>query len=283
MKTAEMYQTLMSVLRPIYQESEARSIALLVLGKRFGLSQTDVYLDKDSDFSGNDNENLQNICQRLSQGEPVQYVLGTADFGGLSFVVNRDVLIPRPETLTLVQASLIQLNGTEQPHILDVGTGSGCIAIALQYYLNNKACVTAWDISEAAWRVARENAERIGTDVRFVHADVLQCCDNASEERYHLIVSNPPYVRELEKTEMHCNVLEYEPHTALFVSDEDPLLFYRALASLGKNSLLPGGSIVCEMNENLPDETEKLFIDFGYKCMKTTDEMGKNRIIIATL
>ena len=283
MKTTALYQTLMATLRPVYDETEARSIALLVLEKCFGIRQTDVYMDKDTAFPTNKVTDFQNICSRLSHGEPVQHIIGTADFGGISFMVNADVLIPRPETLTVIEQAMPLIEKVEHPRILDVGTGSGCLAVTIQHRLRNKADVTAWDISAGALQVARKNAENNGVTVRFLQVDVLEACKNSQSERYHVILSNPPYIRQSEKTAMHRNVLDFEPHLALFVSDEQPLVFYHALAMLGKNSLVRGGSIVCEINEFLHDETADLFRNYGYHCRKILDEMGKNRVIVATL
>lgn len=278
-----MFRQIVDTLIPTVEEREARALAFVVLEDAFGLSRTDIYLGKDTAFSEDDTIRLEKILRRLEQGEPVQYVIGTAQFCDLTFRVTPDTLIPRPETEELVGwvASLLP---SEAPcSVLDVGTGTGCIAISLAKQFP-RAQVTAWDISEEALAVARQNAETNGVTVDFCRTDVLEVVnESAARENSHdvlYIVSNPPYICERERAEMETHVLDYEPASALFVPDSDPLLFYRALARLGQQ--LHAAAVLVEINQAYGQETVEMFQSSGYSNVELRrDIYGKDRMIKA--
>lgn len=278
-----MFRQIVDTLVPKVEEREARALAFVVLEDAFGLSRTDIYLGKDTAFSEDDTIRLEKILRRLEQGEPVQYVIGTAQFCNLTFRVTPDTLIPRPETEELVGwvASLLP---SEAPcSVLDVGTGTGCIAISLAKQFP-RAQVTAWDISEGALAVARQNAETNGVTVDFCRTDVLEVVnESAARENSHdvlYIVSNPPYICERERAEMETHVLDYEPASALFVPDADPLLFYRALARLGQQ--LHAAAVLVEINQAYGQETVEMFQSSGYSNVELRrDIYGKDRMIKA--
>lgn len=278
-----MFRQIVDTLIPTVEEREARALAFVVLEDAFGLSRTDIYLGKDTAFSEDDTIRLEKILRRLEQGEPVQYVIGTAQFCNLTFRVTPDTLIPRPETEELVGwvASLLP---SEAPcSVLDVGTGTGCIAISLAKQFP-RAQVTAWDISEGALAVARQNAETNGVTVDFCRTDVLEVVnESAARENSHdvlYIVSNPPYICERERAEMETHVLDYEPASALFVPDADPLLFYRALARLGQQ--LHAAAVLVEINQAYGQETVEMFQSSGYSNVELRrDIYGKDRMIKA--
>lgn len=278
-----MFRQIVDTLVPKVEEREARALAFVVLEDAFGLSHTDIYLGKDTAFSEDDTIRLEKILRRLEQGEPVQYVIGTAQFCNLTFRVTPDTLIPRPETEELVGwvASLLPF---EAPcSVLDVGTGTGCIAISLAKQFP-RAQVTAWDISEGALVVARQNAQANGVTVDFCQKDVLEVVNESaasapsSDALY--IVSNPPYICERERAEMEAHVLDYEPASALFVPDADPLLFYRALARLGQQ--LNAAAVLMEINQAYGQETVEMFQSSGYSNVELRrDIYGKDRMIKA--
>lgn len=278
-----MFRQIVDTLVPKVGEREARALAFVVLEDAFGLSRTDIYLGKDTAFSEEDTIRLEKILRRLEQGEPVQYAIGTAQFCDLTFRVTPDTLIPRPETEELVGwvASLLP---SEAPcSVLDVGTGTGCIAISLAKQFP-RAQVTAWDISEGALAVARQNAQANGVTVDFRRTDVLEVVnESAASTPTHAplyIVSNPPYICERERAEMETHVLDYEPASALFVPDADPLLFYRALARLGQQ--LHAAAVLVEINQAYGQETVRMFQSSGYSNVELRrDIYGKDRMIKA--
>jgi release factor glutamine methyltransferase len=215
----------------------------------------------------------------LKQHKPIQYVLGKADFYGLKFKVNENVLIPRPETEELV-ALIINENKAANLSILDIGTGSGCIAISLAKHIVGSK-VSAIDISEKALEIAKQNAKFNQVEIEFIQQDILNPAEHF--QQFDIIVSNPPYVRDLEKQEMTSNVLDFEPHLALFVSDENPLVFYNAIADFAKTHLTPSGKLYFEINEYLGEETKKLLTDKGFKNVELIKDLnGKNRILRAS-
>ena len=243
------YQELWRRLAHVYDEGEAKAIARMVYEVRFNLTLSDLFIGKDTQLSANDQAELAEITQRLEQQEPVQYVLGQADFCGRTFLVNQHVLIPRPETEELCRWIISEFRDESLEFrdcsILDIGTGSGCIAITLAADLP-KAEVTAWDISGEALQVARENAKRLHFNVIFELADALST--PLDHERWDVIVSNPPYICNKERARIEANVLDHEPHTALFVPDDSPLLFYSAIAQYGLTALKTGGRLYFEIN-----------------------------------
>ena len=291
------YEELWHRLTHIYDAGEAKAIVRWVLDVRFGLSWTDILCGKVTELSAHDQTELEKIMQRLEKGEPVQYVIGVADFFGRQFHVELGVLIPRPETEELCRWILASdkhgLTRTvrEIPHqsdanILDIGTGSGCIAITLALELPD-AQVTAWDISDDALRIASENAKQLGADVVFVKQDVLNISLTSHlsplTSHYDLIVSNPPYICEKEKSAMEYNVLEHEPHLALFVPDDDPLLFYRAIAQYAAETLKAQGSLFFEVNPLYADDLAQMLRKMSYHdILIRQDQFGKPRFLKAT-
>ena len=277
------YQELWRRLAQVYDEGEAKAIARMVYEVRFNLTLSDLFIGKDTQLSANDQAELAEITQRLEQQEPVQYVLGQADFCGRTFLVNQHVLIPRPETEELCRWIISEFRDESLEFrdcsILDIGTGSGCIAITLAADLP-KAEVTAWDISGEALQVARENAKRLHFNVIFELADALNT--PLDHERWDVIVSNPPYICNKERARIEANVLDHEPHTALFVPDDSPLLFYSAIAQYGLTALKTGGRLYFEINPLYAQELAELLSMMSYHDIEIkNDTYGKQRMIRA--
>ena len=259
----------------VYPQREARALYMLVMEVAFGLHSTQVLLGKDKELSEDKQTLLQNIIGRLTRKEPVQYILGQADFCGHTFHVEPGVLIPRPETQELVH--LINLQHPNPCSILDIGTGSGCIAISLA--LNGHE-VTAFDVSPDALCIAKKNARALSVSVDFIEENILQPSYNT--QQWDVIVSNPPYVCQKEAKQMDSNVLDYEPHLALFVPDDDPLLFYRAIAQYACQHLKPRGRLYFEINQAYPTETTNLLTQMGFYQINThLDMFDKPRFISA--
>ena len=243
-----------------------------------GFDPLDIYLGKDMILSECKERELENIIFRLQKNEPIQYIRGFAEFGGRKFKVAPGVLIPRPETAELVDWVVNENPGAH--HLLDIGTGSGCIAISLDKKLPD-VDVEAWDISEEALAIARKNNEDLEAGVRFLQRDVLSD-DWEKVPSFDVIVSNPPYVTETEKNEMDANVLDWEPGLALFVPDEDPLRFYNRIACLGSDLLLPGGKLYFEINQAYGRETAHILEMNQYCDVRVIkDIFGKDRIVTA--
>lgn len=221
---------------------------------------------------------LESALERLSNGEPLQYVIGSTPFCGLTFRVDSRVLIPRPETAELVE--WVAQDAAQTGSLLDVGTGSGCIAVSLAHRLPGWM-VQGWDISDGALELARENSRLNGTQVEFCKVDILTADPDC---RFDVIVSNPPYVMESEKSQMEDTVLEFEPHLALFVSDSDPLLFYKAIAAFGHRTLNTGGRLYFEINPLLVEEMKEMLMGAGYRDVEVRNDIfGKPRMIKAIL
>lgn len=255
-------------------------MAKCILTDIFGLSAIDLYVGKDMNFSSEMMERLGDILFRLKSYEPLQYIIGETSFCGLTFEVSPDVLIPRPET-----AELIDWIATDDNRcgirILDIGTGSGCIPVSLSVRMNSSE-VYAWDISEKALAVAKRNAERNNVNVDFRCVDVLG--DNIPPVKVDVIVSNPPYITCSEKKDMEKNVLDWEPQLALFVPDNDPLLFYRRIAQLGLDLLDKPGKIYFEINQAYGKETVDMLTSLGYTNIELRKDMSSNdRMIKAEL
>ena len=290
------YQQFWRSLAQTYDEGEAKAIARMVYEVRFGLTLPDLLLGKDTQLSADQQEELQEIVRRLQKQEPVQYILGQAEFCGRTFHVAPGVLIPRPETEELCRWIVKEAKdktapqpspkerepAVRKPSILDIGTGSGCIAITLAAELP-EAQVTAWDISEQALVIARDNARQQNVNVRFEQVDILHYQNTSpSPSSLSLIVSNPPYILNKERARMENNVLGYEPHLALFVPDDDPLLFYRAIATFGQKALKPGGSLYFEINPLCAAELQDLLRMMSYHDIETRcDEYGNQRMMKA--
>lgn len=269
------YRELWRTLEPLYGNGEARAITDYVLDVCFGLSKADILCGAVEEMTAEKTAELNKIFGRLMEGEPVQYVLGRAEFCGRWFSVRPGVLIPRPETEELCAWITADSKVSASPKVLDIGTGSGCIAITLQLDMPESK-VTAWDISADALDVAHENAKQLGANVNFVKQDAL----NAKPEgEWDVIVSNPPYICEKEKKDMAVNVLEHEPHTALFVPDADPLLFYRAITRLAVQTLSKGGRLYFEINPIYADDTCHMMRAEGMSAVELRSDMyGKQRM-----
>ena len=279
MQAKILIQTLREACLAHYDEREAEQIAYLTAAHLVGLGDHTAPLRADLQRDWPlDEELLRSTAERLRAGEPMQYILGQTDFYGRLFAVDSRVLIPRPETEELVD----RIRRTERSarRLLDVGTGSGCIAISLALELPT-AQVSAVDISLDALSVARHNAEQLGATVDFRQADALQGLEEAfCGEQFDVIVSNPPYVPDSDRATMHCNVLEHEPELALFVPDEDPLRFYRAIAQAGATLLRPGGALYFEIYHALSDEMRLLVESLGYEEVRIiTDLYNKPRML----
>lgn len=269
------YRELWRTLEPLYGNGEARAVTDYVLDVYFGLSKADIMCGAVEEMTAEKTAELNKIFGRLMKGEPVQYVLGSAEFCGRWFNVRPGVLIPRPETEELCAWITADSKASASPKVLDIGTGSGCIAITLQLDMPESK-VTAWDISADALDVARENAKQLGANVNFVKQDAL----NAKPEgEWDVIVSNPPYICEKEKKDMAVNVLEHEPHTALFVPDADPLLFYRAITRLAVQTFSKGGRLYFEINPIYADDTCRMMQAEGMTAVELRSDMyGKQRM-----
>ena len=258
-----------------YEDGEARAIARILIEELFGLSYTDIVCGATDQLSADDTLRLDTAVRRIEQGEPLQHVLGYADFCGNHFGVNASVLIPRPETERLVDEGERLMNGASNAapsapkRILDIGTGSGCIAISLKLRLG-EAYVEAWDISEEALRTAESNAKALKAEVAFCKRDALRAEESVAP--WDLIVSNPPYICDSERADMDDNVLLHEPHTALFVPDDDPLRFYRAIARYALRSLNNGGSLLFECNTRYAEATGKMMREMGFEDVTVNDD-----------
>lgn len=278
------YETLWQRLTDIYETGEAKAIVRLVLEVRFGLTMTDILCGKIEKLTAEELKDLHHIIQRLETGEPVQYVLGEAEFGGRTFHVEPGVLIPRPETYELCQWIMDDGKGIREDgrntSILDIGTGSGCIACTLAAEMPD-AEVTAWDISDEALRIATENAKRTNVHVSFKKVDVLNTpllYKKGMGMGFDIIVSNPPYICNKEREAMERNVLEHEPALALFVPDDDPLLFYRTIARYAAKVLKPDGALYFEINPIYVNEMQQMLSDEGYSHTEIrNDQFGKQR------
>ena len=322
------YQQLWQSLTPLYDAGEAQAIVRTVLDVKYGMTLTDIICGKVNEISADEERKLEEIIIRLQKGEPVQYVLGEADFAGRTFHVEPGVLIPRPETAELcqwIEKDMIEksiVSSEDSPEdssgnspqatddaklILDICTGSGCIAITLGLNIPNSE-VTGWDISEDALRIAQGNVEMMKAgNVRIEHQDALALpkaaeTDNEkmkgnddkevmkpkgeaktpSTQKWDLIVSNPPYICEKEKADMEKNVLEHEPSLALFVPDENPLKFYRAIAEYASSALKSGGALYFEINPIYEKETREMLLKLDFKDIETKeDAFGKKRMMRA--
>ena len=262
-----------------YPTGEAVAFTRIIATEILGISQTAYLLKDDVTLNAEQEALLYNAIERLKKHEPIQYILGYSHFCGLKFKVTPATLIPRPETSELVEWIAADNKG-KTVDILDIGTGSGCIAVSLALMLP-MSNVTAWDISPEALAVAAENSRSNGTEVTFEQVDIL--AHEPQDEQFDIIVSNPPYIKEIEKENMEHNVLDWEPHTALFVPDSDPLLFYRAITNNGLTLLKPGGTLYFEINRAHGAETAEMLANFGYKDIELRKDISNNdRMIKAT-
>lgn len=271
------YQQLWKRLTPLYEPGEAKAIVRTLMEERFSLTFPDLLCQGTENLTKDERLQLSAMMERLCGGEPVQYVTGEAPFMGRAFHVEHGVLIPRPETETLCQWVEERCTG-KRPRILDIGCGSGCIAVTLALLIPD-AEVTALDISEKAIEVTRRNADSLGARLTLLHRDIL-APQIPGDAHYDIIVSNPPYIRQCEAGAMHRNVLEHEPPEALFVPDNDPLRFYKAIARHARHTLLPGGQLFFECNPEWLDATADMLHNEGFHDIETRDDpFGKPRFI----
>ena len=298
-------------LSSLYDEKEIESFFYLILENFHQIKRIDLALNPQMEMNDKQLLHWESILSDLKKQKPIQYILGETEFYGLPFLVNENTLIPRPETEELVELIIKQNSKSEIPpepkvngaklnsklKILDIGTGSGCIAISLVKNISNVE-VYAIDISEEALETAKKNAQINQVEIHFIQADILKINNLEQlptsnpklethnpklETQFDIIVSNPPYVRNIEKQEINPNVLEYEPHLALFVEDDDALLFYRKIAQLALKSLSPNGRLYFEINQYLGKETVELIESFGFKnVVLHKDIYGNDRMIEGT-
>ena len=278
-------------LLPLFPETEVESFFYLLTDGYLEKTRIQLALDPDFELNSTQLQQFEKALQRLLQQEPIQYILGDTEFFGYPFQVNQHTLIPRPETEELVAWIIEDVKNKNQENshhkplnstitILDIGTGSGCIPISLAKELP-QAKVSSIDVSGEALQIARKNSTLNNIEVNFIQQDILKA-ENLPE-KYDVIVSNPPYVRELEKEQMHQNVLDFEPELALFVENDDPLIFYRKIAQLAKNALTENGKLYFEINEYLPEEMVSLLEEIGYQNIELKkDIFGKFRMCKAS-
>ena len=284
-----------SELEKIYGSDEANALIMILLEHHFNIDRIKIAMEPELRLSESEMLTLHFAVKELLKNKPIQYIIGETEFCGMRFLVNENVLIPRPETEEMVQmivsrrdkACLVRtgrdVKTDGRPSILDIGTGSGCIAISLAKLLKDSV-VTAVDVSEKALEVAKKNADANNVDVRFVLDDILNPQNpELIENQYDIIVSNPPYVCESEKSEMRANVLDYEPSSALFVSDNDPLIFYRKILEFAQKALKPDGEVWFEINEKFGAEMKDLCDIMGFKNVETIkDFRERDRFLRAT-
>lgn len=267
-------------LSPLYPQGEREALIRIIATDLLKISSTAFYLKEEINLDTTRQAILGNAIERLKKAEPIQYILGETEFCDLTFTVNPSVLIPRPETGELVRW-IVGENSNKETKILDIGTGSGCIAITLAKMLP-QASVTAWDISQRAIETAKENNRRNGTNVTFATQDILATIDEKT--KYDIIVSNPPYIKEVEKRNMQSNVLDWEPAVALFVPDDDPLLFYREIARKALQLLKSDGKLYFEINREHGEEVCTMLAEYGYTNIELRKDFADNdRMIRATI
>lgn len=281
MKISELKYHFKTALSDLYPSEEIQSFFNILSEKHLKLSRVEIVINPEREISEEIVQTFQSALLRLKNFEPIQYIIGETEFYGLPFKVNNYTLIPRPETEELVEWILNECTThhatLKNQQLLDIGTGSGCIAISLAKNLSNSK-VSALDISEEALKIAKENAEINNVEIDFFQTDILKA--KTLPKQFDIIVSNPPYVRELEKKLMQQNVLKYEPDSALYVKDEDPLVFYRVISKLAKTHLKPNGKLFFEINEYLGEEMKSLLKSEGFENIEVKkDIFGKDRML----
>lgn len=245
-----------------------------------GWGVTDIIVNGDREVSDWLQDKVNNILQRLYKNEPIQYILGEAYFYGMNLLVNRSVLIPRPETAEMVDMIINKYDKTDDLSVLDIGTGSGAIAIALSRFLPFSK-VTAIDNSPSALEVARDNAKNLKAKVDFKEQDIFVY--NPAPDSFDIIVSNPPYIKESEKSGMASNVLDYEPHTALFVSDGEPLIYYSRIATVAGEALKPGGELWLEINPEHADDMQRMLAAEGFEDVRIIVDIHRRKRFAAAV
>lgn len=271
---AEIVSHLAACIEHLYSRQEQLRIARMVAAALSGESEMKFLIDTNEIID----IELGDVAEQLSAGRPVQYIIGKTEFCGEEFTVREGVLIPRPETEELVMWAIQVAKEFPSPRILDLCTGSGCIAIALKKLIP-AATVTAIDLSAEALKIAQENATKLGAEVRFLADDVLQGVPQLGDKQFDIIVSNPPYIPISEREAMHINVTNFEPAMALFVEDSDPLIFYREIARIAKSRLSDRGALLFEIHELLAEETLQMLQSEGFDAELRHDFLNKPRMI----
>lgn len=267
-------------LKDVYSPGESRWMVREIFKRLKGWSQVDMVIRGNEEISPYIEHKVADVTERLLRHEPIQYIFGMADFYGLELKVTPDVLIPRPETAELVDMMVRDADGRSDLHVLDICTGSGCIAVALARNLKF-AHVEAWDLSDKALAVAKKNAEMLNVKVDFRHVDALHAEWNGGE-KYDMIVSNPPYIAESERSSMEANVLEHEPAMALFVPDDNPLVFYTSISAFAMDALVEGGRVYFEINPHYASELKDYMLSQGWDNVDVMADMQRlNRFLVA--
>ena len=294
MKLKDLKRKFHEHLDAIYGNEEVQTFFFMLTEYYNAIKRIDLALNTELTIESDFVLKYESALEALKNHEPIQYIIGQTEFYGLPFYVNENTLIPRPETEELVElilsnttanSQLELVEGNNQFNILDIGTGTGCIAISLAKQLPN-ANVSAIDVSAKALEIANKNVELNQVDINFIENDILKICDSEldSATKFDIIVSNPPYVRQLEKQQMQDNVLNHEPHLALFVEDENPLIFYRAITQFATKNLKPNGELYFEINEYLGKEMIALLEEFGFKNIHLKQDLfEKDRMVKGTL
>ena len=279
MKIQDTIQLFRTELKDIYSAEEIENFIFFSMNEYLGYTRRHLQLKANQSLDEKETERFKNILSELKKYKPIQYILGNTEFYGMKIRVNENVLIPRPETEELVE--LILQENPSSENILDIGTGSGCIAISLKKHLP-EATVSAIDISDEALLIAKENAILNHTLINFLQGDILKIDHSQHHDSFDIIVSNPPYVRQSEKRSMSKNVLDYEPHIALFIEDDDALKFYKAISDFALENLSENGKLYFEINEALGSDVKKLLEKKGLKNVLIKKDMsGKDRIVFA--
>lgn len=279
MQISQLKTQFHEALKDEFPPTEIESFFFILAAHYLELKRIDIALNPDIEISEEQHYKFEKALLRLKDHEPIQHITGLSEFYGLTFLVNRNVLIPRPETEELVEWIISDFKDSEKDlEILDVGTGSGCIPISLARNLKTSG-VASFDISPAALELARKNAENNKVEISFKEIDILN--HSRLDKKYDIIVSNPPYVRELEKQQMHRNVLDFEPEKALYVKDDDPLVFYRKITELAIEGLKDSGALYFEINQYLGEETKKMLEEFGFEAELKKDIFGNHRLLKA--
>lgn len=267
-------------LKDVYSPGESRWMVREIFKRLKGWSQVDMVIRGNEDISPYIEHKVADVTERLLRHEPIQYIFGMADFYGLELKVTPDVLIPRPETAELVDMMVRDADGRSDLHVLDICTGSGCIAVALARNLKF-AHVEAWDLSDKALIVAKNNAEMLNVKVDLRHVDALHA-EWTGGEKYDMIVSNPPYIAESERSSMEANVLEHEPAMALFVPDDNPLVFYTSISVFAMDALVEGGRVYFEINPHYASELKDYMLSQGWDNVDVMADMQRlNRFLVA--
>ena len=279
MKIKHYQESFLNQIAPIFDYLEAQSFFYIILEHIHHLKRIDLALNHDLEMTEKQLQEWVKIVSALQTKKPIQYILGETEFYGLKFIVDQNTLIPRPETEELVQLILnFDISTFSNLKILDIGTGSGCIAIALAKNLPN-AMVYAIDVSDNALEIAKINAHHNKVNVTFIHQNILETSN--LQQQFNIIVSNPPYVRNLEKNEISKNVLDFEPHLALFVDDDDALLFYRKIAQLAKVNLTKNGVLFFEINQYLASVTTDLLKSLSFNNIQLYKDVYNNDRMIS--